>query len=300
MKINWINQYLVCSSLAAIAALIFLCMECIIELILLIGMLLSSNKAFFNKARVVGIFQRLRTLLSSSSDRRSIGEKSELYGGQSSGMMSWLARKLRQTLAMWGRALPCCKISWRCCTKGSPTRRRTSSLYPTAIVFPAIAINCDFTPREMPILAKTDPPPPPTPPPPHTHTPPSKSSPLDNASVGEAFPTTSVNATSIALTNNTMHACDVPDIRVGAQIRASRNRFLTVSSEGGRLRVPTVVRAVSVAIGWRWSKCERQVALSWRHDVTCGRPDLCWLAQPVSLKRLTRQTRRTLYSWNYI
>ena len=91
------------------------------------------------------VFQRAPcTLLFSSSQRSSIRDKSVLYGGQSSEIMLWLARQLRQTLATW------CRVS-SCCTRGTQMGQRTPSLYLTVLhKFPAITINRDFTPQEMP------------------------------------------------------------------------------------------------------------------------------------------------------
>ena len=82
-----------------------------------------------------------------------------LYGGQSSGTKLLFARKSWQTLATWGRALSCWKVIWCCCTNGTTTRRRISSLYLTAVRFPGLTINGDFTPCEIPPHTITDPPP---------------------------------------------------------------------------------------------------------------------------------------------
>jgi hypothetical protein len=98
------------------------------------------------------------TLLSISSHRCSIGDKSGLYGGQSSGLMLWLARKSWHTLATWGRALSCWKIRWCCCTNGSATGRRISSLYLMHVKLPAITINGDFNPWDIPPQNITEPP----------------------------------------------------------------------------------------------------------------------------------------------
>ena len=71
----------------------------------------------------------------------------------------------------------------------------------------------------------------------------------------------------------------------------SRNRLPTVFREICRLCVPTVLRAVSVAVRWRFRKCVRRIVLSWRRDVTRGRPDSGRSAKcPVSLKPLTRRS----------
>ena len=122
-----------------------LCMEFIRAFILLMGILSHSfNKTALNWSRVAGAFRRPLTLLSSSFHRCSIGDKSGLYGCQSSGLMLWLARKSWQTLATWGRALSCWKIRWCCCTNGTATGRRISSLYLTSVKLPAITINGDF------------------------------------------------------------------------------------------------------------------------------------------------------------
>ena len=71
----------------------------------------------------------------------------------------------------------------------------------------------------------------------------------------------------------------------------SRNRLPTVFGEICRLCIPAVLRAVSVAVRWRFRKCARRIVLSWRRDVTRGCPDRGWSAKcPVSLKRLTRRS----------
>ena len=83
-----------CPPLAFITALILLCMEFTSALIFLIGMFShSSSNAFRNCPRVLGVFRRLLTRQSSSSHKCSIGDKSGLYGGQSSGTMFLFARK---------------------------------------------------------------------------------------------------------------------------------------------------------------------------------------------------------------
>jgi hypothetical protein len=140
-------------------------------------------KAVLNWSRVAGAFRCPLTLLSISSHRCSIGNKSGLYGGQSSGLMLWLARKSWQTLATWGRALSCWKIRWCCCTNGTATGRRISSLYLTPVKLPAITINSDIN------LYLTD----------HNWATP-KHIPLKNVSIGEAFLTTSVYTTSTVRT----------------------------------------------------------------------------------------------------
>jgi hypothetical protein len=68
---------------------------------------------------ITGNLTDVRYLLSISPHRCSIGDKSGLYRGQSSGLMLWLARTSWQTLAAWGRALSCWKIRWCCCTNGT-------------------------------------------------------------------------------------------------------------------------------------------------------------------------------------
>ena len=100
------RQYLICPPHASVTALILLCMEFIRTFILLMGILShSSNKAALNWSRVAGAFRRPFTLLSISSHRYSIGDKSGRYWDQSSGLMLWLARKSWQTLATWGGEL---------------------------------------------------------------------------------------------------------------------------------------------------------------------------------------------------
>ena len=126
----------------------------------------SSNKAALNWSRVGGeggggggAFWCPLTPLSISPHRCSIGDKSGLYRGQSSGLMLWLARKSWQTLAAWGRALSCWKIRWCCCTNGTATGWRISSLYLTPVKLPVITINGDFNPWDIPPQTITEPPP---------------------------------------------------------------------------------------------------------------------------------------------
>ena len=109
-------------------------------------------------ARVAGGFRRFLTLLSSSSHMCSIGVKSGLYGGHASGAMLLFARKSWQTRATCGRALSCCRIRLRCCTSGTATGRKISSLYLTAVILPATIINCDIIPWAMPPQTITEPP----------------------------------------------------------------------------------------------------------------------------------------------
>ena len=104
-----------------------------------IGMLFhSSINAFLSCARVAGGFRRFLTLLSSSSHMCSIGVKSGLYGGHASGAMLLFARKSWQTRATCGQALSCCRIRLRCCTSGTATGRKISSLYLTAVILPRL------------------------------------------------------------------------------------------------------------------------------------------------------------------
>ena len=121
----------------------------------------SSINAFLSCARVAGGgggFRRFLTLLSSSSHMCAIGVKSGLYGGHASGAMLLFARKSWQTRATCGRALSCCRIRLRCCTSGTATARKISSLYLTAVILPATIINCDFIPWAMPPQTIMEPP----------------------------------------------------------------------------------------------------------------------------------------------
>ena len=123
--------------LAAVAALILLWIELTKALTVGIGMLFHLPiNAFLICARVAGGFRRFLTLLSSSSHMCSIGVKSGLYGGHASGAMLLFARKSWQTRATCGRALSCCRIRLRCCTSGTATGRKISSLYLTAVNCP--------------------------------------------------------------------------------------------------------------------------------------------------------------------
>ena len=142
---SW-NQYRVCPPappppppLAAVAALILLWIELTKALTVRIGMLFhSSINAFLSCARVAGGFRRFLTLLSSSSHMCSIGVKSGLYGGHASGAMLLFARKSWQTRETCGRALSCCRIRLRCCTSGTATGRKISSLYLSAVILPRL------------------------------------------------------------------------------------------------------------------------------------------------------------------
>ena len=127
------------------------CMEFIRAFILLMGILShSSNKAALNWWRVAGSFWRPLTLLSTSSHRCSIGDKSGLSGDQSSGLMLWLANKSWQTLATWGQVLSYWKIRWCCYTNGTATGWRIASLYLTPVKLPVITIKGDFIPCDIP------------------------------------------------------------------------------------------------------------------------------------------------------
>ena len=53
-----------------------------------------------------------------------------------SGAMLLFARKSWQTRATCGRALSCCRIRLRCCTSGTATGRKISSLYLTDLIWP--------------------------------------------------------------------------------------------------------------------------------------------------------------------
>ena len=108
--------------------------------------------------RVSRAFRCPLTLLSISSHRCSIGDKSGLYRGQSSGLMLWLARKSWQTLATWGWALSCWKIRWCCCTNGTATGWRISSLFLTPVKLLAITINSDFNSWDIPPQTISEPP----------------------------------------------------------------------------------------------------------------------------------------------
>ena len=64
-----------------------------------------------------------------------------------------------QSRATCGRALSCCRIRWRCCTRGTASVRRILSLYLTAVIFPSTTINWDFTPWAILRQTITEPPP---------------------------------------------------------------------------------------------------------------------------------------------
>ena len=160
--------------------------------------------------------------------------------------------------------------------------------------------------------------------PPPYHNPPSPISiPLENASVGKPFPN-DVGTDDVARQHEkgwTGTICEKTRLhcpfgkRLGASavtqaIRCvrrarlsgkptlgrrarrpnSRNRFLTVFRWIRRLWLPNVFTAVSVAVRWRLRRWARRMALSWRCDVTRGRPDRGRSATlPVSLRRRTRR-----------
>ena len=106
----------------------------------------SSSRALVNWVRVAGGGWRCRTCLSNWSHRCSIGDKSGLYGGQSSGWTLLFAWKTWQILATWGLALSCCRVRLCCCKKGITWGRRISSLYLAAVKLPSITTNLWFQP----------------------------------------------------------------------------------------------------------------------------------------------------------
>ena len=80
---------------------------------------------------LLGTWSRDRTRLSSSSHRCSMGDKSGLYGGQSSGITLFWVRKSRQT---------CWNVRLCRCTKGITHWRSIRSLYWIAFKFPLTTI----------------------------------------------------------------------------------------------------------------------------------------------------------------
>jgi hypothetical protein len=153
------RQYLVCTPRASVTALILLCMELIRAFILLMGILShSSNKATLNWSRVAGEFRRSLTLLSISSHRCSIGDKSGLYGGQSSGLILWLARKSWQTLATRCRRYPAGKLSD---AVSQMELQPTGGFHPyfLRLLHYRLSQWSDFNPWDIPPQTITEPPP---------------------------------------------------------------------------------------------------------------------------------------------
>jgi hypothetical protein len=70
--------------------------------------------------------------------------------------------------------------------------------------------------------------------------------------------------------------CGRPQVTTARQnmlmVRQHFNRWRTVSALIGRWCVPTVCRAVSVALVSRFRKCWRTINMFWRAVVTCGLP----------------------------
>ena len=229
----------------------------------------SSINAFLSCVRVAGGFRRFLTLLSSSSHMCSIGVKSGLYGGHASGAMLLFARKSWQTRATCGHALSCCRIRLRCCTSGTATGRKISSLYLTAVILPATIINCDFIPWAMPPQTITEPP---------SNRSRSTTQASAKRSLRRRYTTSTICAkvnldSSVkrtrfhCLIGNSLGACAVnhsiwrnlrawvrgrPTYGRRARRPISHNRLPTVFGEICRLCVPTVLRAVSVAVRWRF------------------------------------------------
>ena len=105
----------------------------------------SSTRALVNWARLTGGGWRCRPCLSNWSHRCSIGDKSGLYGGQSSGWTLLFARQTWQILA-----LTCCRVRLCCCKKGLTWVGRISSLYLATVKLPSIITKCGFNPCEIP------------------------------------------------------------------------------------------------------------------------------------------------------
>ena len=220
------------------------------------------------------------------------------------------SRKSWQTLATWGRALLCWKVIWCCCTNGTVTGRRISSLYLTAVRFPGTTINGNFTPCEIPPHTITDSPP---------YLSLSKTQASANCSPRRQYrrrpPSarkrvnrdSSVKKTRLhCLIGKCLGACVVTQaIRRSRHARLSgkptlgrqalrpnsRNRFLKVFGWIRRLWLPTIFTPVSVAVRWRLCRWAWRMALSWRCDVTRGRLDRGRSAtRPISLRRRPRRS----------
>ena len=256
----------------------------------------SSINAFLSCARVAGGFRRFLTLLSSSSHMCSIAVKSGLYGGHASGAMLLFARKSWQTRATCGRALSCYRIRLRCCTSGTATGRKISSLYLTAVILPATIINCDFILWAMPPQTIMEAPPNRSR---STTQASAKRSPRHRYTRRQPSARKGVNLDSSVkrtclhcLIGNSLGACAVnhairrnlrawvrgrPTYGRRARRPISRNRLPTVFGEICRLCVPTVLRAVSVAVRWRFRKCARRIVLSTsrRHAWTPRQRSVC-------------------------
>ena len=98
----------------------------------------SLCKAYLSWGKLVGALGRLLSLLSSSSHKCSIGNRSGLNAGQLCGFTLLLAITCWQTRTTWGRALSCWKIRLCACTHGTAAGRRISSLYMFIILGQAI------------------------------------------------------------------------------------------------------------------------------------------------------------------
>ena len=90
-----------------------------------------------------GFLRRVLALLSRSSHKCCIGDKSGLNGGQ-------FPENLDKLWLHVAGHYPTVKSAGVCCTKATATGRRISSLYLTAVILPSTTINFDFTLCAMP------------------------------------------------------------------------------------------------------------------------------------------------------
>ena len=127
MKSQQSCQYLVWPPFKPIAARICPCIEFIRPFIWGIGMLSHSSCNARRSSACVGAGWRLRTPLSNTSYRCSIGERSGLNAGQGRTSTLFACRYSLQILTMWGRALSCWNVTlWRW-MKGTTTGWRMVS-----------------------------------------------------------------------------------------------------------------------------------------------------------------------------
>ena len=144
--------------LAFITALILLCMEFTSGLIFLIGMSShSSSNAVRNCPRVLGCSDVFLRACPGRPTNAQLGTNLNCTVASRVVQCCCLPESLGKLWLHEDGHYHAGKVIFCCCTNGTATGRRISSLHLTAVRFPGTTIYGDFTPCEIPLYTITDP-----------------------------------------------------------------------------------------------------------------------------------------------